>query len=147
MHKEFVPPGQTVNWNFHCEVLRRVRENVRHKWPEIWKNGDWLLHHDNALVHTLLVVWEFLTKNNMTTVPHPVYSPHPAPCDFSVFPEIHLQLEGRRFVSIVEIQAKSQQELNTLTLADFFECFQKWQNHWDCCIQAQGDYFEGDGGN
>ena len=30
--------------------------------------------------------------------------------------------------------------------ADFNECFKKWQNRWDR-IQAQGDYFEGDGGN
>jgi hypothetical protein len=29
----------------------------------------------------------------------------------------------------------------------FNECFQKWQNHWNRCIQAQSDYFEGDGGN
>jgi hypothetical protein len=22
-----------------------------------------------------------------------------------------------------------------------------WETCWDCCIHAQGDYFEGDGGN
>jgi len=106
----------------------------------MWKNGDWLLHHDNAPAHTSLVVKEFLTKNNMTTVPHPAYS-------LNVFSEMKLQLKGLHFISIVEIQAKSQQELNMLMLADFNECYQKWQNRWDRCIQAQGDYFEGDGGN
>jgi len=55
-------------------------------------------------------------------------------------------LKGQCFVSIEEIQAESQQVLNTPTLADFNESFQKWQNRWDH-IQAQGDYFEGDGGN
>ena len=147
VHKEFVPPGQTVNGKFYCEVLRRMRENVRHKWPEMCKNGDWLLHHDNAPTHTLLFVREFLTKNNMTTVPHSAYSPDLAPCAFYVFPKKKFQLKGRHFVSIEEIQAKSQQVLNTLTVADFNECFQKWQNNWDRCIQAQGDYLEGDGGN
>jgi len=39
VHKEFVPPGQTVDGNFYCEVLRRLRENVGHKWPEMWKIG------------------------------------------------------------------------------------------------------------
>jgi hypothetical protein len=34
-----------------------------------------------------------------------------------------LRLKRRRFVSIEEIQAKSQQVLNTLTPADFNECF------------------------
>jgi len=42
---------------------------VRHKWPEMWKNGNWLLHHDNAPAHTSLVVREFLTKNNVTLFP------------------------------------------------------------------------------
>ena len=146
VHKEFVPPGQTVNGKFYCEVLR-LRENVRRKWPEMWMNGDWLLHHDNAPAHTSLVVREFLTKNNITTVPHPDYSPDLASCDFYVFPKMKLWLKGWHFVSTEEIQAESQQVLNTLMPADFNECFQKWQNHWDRCIHAQGDYFEGDGGN
>jgi len=110
-------------------------------------NGNWLLHHDNVPAHTSLIVREFLTKINMSTVPHPAYSPDLAPCDFYVFPKMKLQLKGRRFASIEEVQAESQQVLNTLMPADFTECFQKCQNRWDRYIQAQGDYFEGDGGN
>jgi len=33
-HKEFVPPGQTVNDAFYVEVLRRLQENVRRKRPD-----------------------------------------------------------------------------------------------------------------
>ena len=120
---------------------------MRRKWPEMVKNRDWLLHHDNVPAHTLLIVREFLTKNNMTTVPHLAYLPNLAPCNFYVFAKMKLRLKRRRFVSTEEIQAESQQVLNTLTLTDFNECFQKWQNRWDHCIQSQGDYFEGDGGN
>ena len=147
VHKKFVTPGQTVNGKFYCEVLRQRRENVRRKRPEMWKKGDWLLHHDNAPAHNSLVVREFLTKNNVTTVPHPDYSPDLAPCDFYMFSKMKLQLKGWCFVSIEEIQAESQQVLNSLKPADFNECFQKWQNRWDCCIQAQGGYFEGNRGN
>jgi len=64
-----------------------------------------------------------------------------------VFPKMKLRLKGRRFVPIEGIQAESQQVLNTVTPTDFNECFQKWQNRWDGCIQAQGNYFEVDGGN
>ena len=85
VHKEFVPPGQTVNGKFYWEVLRRLRENVRRKWPEMWKNGNWLLHHDNAPAHTSFVVREFLTKNNVTTVPHPAYSPSNVIQDIRVY--------------------------------------------------------------
>ena len=83
----------------------------------------------------------------MTTVAHPAYSPDQAPCDFYMFPKMKLQLKGQRFISTEEIQAELQQVLNMLMPADFNECFQKWQNHWDRCIQAQGDYFEDEGGN
>jgi hypothetical protein len=28
VHKEFVPPGKTVNGKFYCEVLKRLREGI-----------------------------------------------------------------------------------------------------------------------
>jgi len=89
------------------------------------QNGDWLLHHDNAPPHTSLVVREFLTNNNMTTVPHSAYSPDLVPCDFYMFPKLKLRVKEQRFVSIEEIQAQSQQVLNMQTPADFNDCFQK----------------------
>ena len=90
--------------------------------------------------------WLFLSTLNMTTVPHPACSPDPDPCDFYMFPKMKLPLKRQRFVSIEGIEAKSQQILNTVTLADFIECLQKWQNRWDRCTEAQGDYFKGDSG-
>ena len=125
VQKEFVPSGQIVNGKFYCEILRRLRENVMCKWPEMLKNADWLLHHDNAPAHTSLDVREFLTNNNMTTVPHLVYSPDLAPCDLYVFPKKKLRVKNGIFESTKEIQAQLQQVLNTLTPADFNDCFQK----------------------
>ena len=40
VHKEFVPPGQTVNQQFYLEVLKRLRDSVRKKRPETWISGD-----------------------------------------------------------------------------------------------------------
>ena len=40
VRREFVPTAQTVNGKFHCEVLRRLRENMRRKCLEMWKNGN-----------------------------------------------------------------------------------------------------------
>jgi hypothetical protein len=36
--------------------------------------------------------------------------------------------------------------LNTLTEQDFQDAFTNQQKHWEWCICAEGDYFEGDGG-
>ena len=37
VHKEFVPPGQTVNQQFYLEVLKRLRDSVQKKQPETKK--------------------------------------------------------------------------------------------------------------
>ena len=90
-HKEFVPPGTTVNAAFHIIVLKRLRENVRRKQPDQWWNNTWLLHHDNAPAHAALLTRWFLTDNNMTVVPHPSYLPDLAPSDFFLFPELKMK--------------------------------------------------------
>jgi hypothetical protein len=40
VRKEFVPPGQTVNDKFYCEVLKQLREGIRHKSPAKWKKNN-----------------------------------------------------------------------------------------------------------
>ena len=70
VHKEFIPPGQTINCKFYCEVLKRLREGIWRKHPDKWNNNNWFLHHDNAPTHTSLVR-QFLTSKNITVIPHP----------------------------------------------------------------------------
>jgi len=52
---EWVPSGQTVNQQYYIEVLTKLRERVRRKRPELWRNG-WILHQDNAPAHNALSV-------------------------------------------------------------------------------------------
>jgi hypothetical protein len=62
VHKEFVPPGQTVNGNFYSDVLKRPRENILRKRPVKWRNNSWALHHDDAPFHTPLLMRQLLTS-------------------------------------------------------------------------------------
>src|SRR5215510_14413982 len=39
VHHAFVPQGQTMNTQFYCSVLRRLRENIRRKRPELWRRA------------------------------------------------------------------------------------------------------------
>jgi hypothetical protein len=48
-----------------------------------------------------------------------------APCDFFLFSKMKLKLKGRRFDNIEEIHAESQRVLDTLTVKDFQEAFEK----------------------
>jgi histone-lysine N-methyltransferase SETMAR len=109
VHKEFVPPGQTVNQYFYLDVFKRLCDSVQRKWTELWRSGDWLLHHDNVPAHTALSVQQFLAKSNMVLLPHPPYSPDLAPCDFFLFPRMKKTLKGKRFSDVDEVKE------NTLT--------------------------------
>jgi transposase len=93
--------------------------------------------------HTSLLVWQILTSTKTTMVFHPPYSPDQALCDFFLFPKMKLKLKGRRFESI---QAESQDVMKMQTQNDFQQCFRSWKCHRDRYINAEGDYFEGNGG-
>ena len=112
VHREFVPPGMTVNADFYCDVLRRLRENVWRKRPQKWQNQNLIIHHDNAPAHRSFKVSQFLATNNMIVVPHPPYSPDLYPCDFFLFPKLKLRMKCRRFETIEEIQEESQRKLD-----------------------------------
>ena len=87
---------------------------------------------------------EFLAYNSIITLPHPPYSLDLAPRDFFLFPKMKLQLKGCRFDRVKEIERESQNDLGTLREQDFQHMFQQWQWHWDQCVAAHWDCFEGD---
>jgi histone-lysine N-methyltransferase SETMAR len=115
VHKEFGPPGQTMNEKFYCNVLTRLRENIWRKLPDKWHNNSWTMHHENVLADTSLIVQQFLASTNKTVIPHPPYSLDLAPCDFCLFLKMKLKLQWQCFDSIEEIQTESQDVMKTLT--------------------------------
>ena len=106
VHFEFVLQGQTVNQQFYLEVLKRLRDAVRRKRPELWRSGEWLLHQDNAPAHTALSVRQFLTKNGITAASQLPYSPDLAPGDFFLFPRLKRGLKGKLFQNVEEVREK-----------------------------------------
>jgi hypothetical protein len=40
VHHEFLRQGQTVNHWYNLEALKRLRENVRRKRPQLWRNSS-----------------------------------------------------------------------------------------------------------
>jgi len=89
------------------EVLKRLREKVRWKRPELFANNSWILHHENASAHTTLSVREFLATRQITVLEHPAYSPDLAPNEFFLFPKIKEILKGRRFDDIDDIRSNT----------------------------------------
>jgi histone-lysine N-methyltransferase SETMAR len=143
VHKEFVPPGQTVNAVFYRDVLERLRKRVLRVRPELSPNS-WILHHDNAPAHAALSVRQYLAGKQITVLEHPPYSPDLAPCDFFLFPKLKTTMKGIHFTSIDTIQRAVTKDLDVLSETDFHRCYEAWQRRWQACIHSQGDYFEGD---
>jgi hypothetical protein len=77
VHHSYAPEGQTVNKEYYLEVIRRLRDAVWCKRPDLWASRTWQMHHDNAAP----------------------YSPDMAPCDFWLFPKLKKPLKGSRFDS------------------------------------------------
>ncbi|UYV77019.1 hypothetical protein LAZ67_14002900, partial [Cordylochernes scorpioides] len=144
VHHEFLPQGRTVNKEYYLQVMRNLREAIRQKRPDLWKNKNWLLHHDNAPAYTSLLVRDFLAKNNTLMMPQPPYFPDLAPCDFFLFPKLKRPMKGRRYATLDEIKTASKEELKKIFKNDFLKCFEDWKNRWHKCIIFHGDYFEGD---
>jgi hypothetical protein len=103
VHFEFTSHGQTVNRAYYAEILKRLREVVRIKRPELWPNY-WILHHDNAPAHKALSVKQFLAQNSITETEHSSYSPDLAQNDLWLFPKIKLALRRWRFQDTEDVR-------------------------------------------
>ena len=104
------------------------------------KSGQWHFHQDNAPVHNSILVTDYLTKMGTKTVPHRLYSPDLAPCDFWLFPK----LRSCRYETIEKMKEAVTKVIDTLTQKNLSEAAQKLFERYNKCIVARGDYFEGD---
>ena len=142
MHHEYAPDGQTINEEFYLEVLRRLRKSVCQKRLEKWRDGDWILHHDNASTHTSHLVQQFLAKHGTAELQQPPYSPDLAPCDFFLFPRLKKVLKRHQFEETEDIKRNSTKTLLDIPKEEFAKCFRQWQQCWAKCVAAEGNYVE-----
>jgi hypothetical protein len=57
-----------------------------------------------------------------------------------------IKLKGHYFETIEAIEAKSQAMLDSLTEHDFQDALKTLQKRWERRMRAEGDFFEGNGG-
>ncbi|XP_076042215.1 histone-lysine N-methyltransferase SETMAR-like [Oratosquilla oratoria] len=62
VHHEYAPQVQTITKEYYRDVLRRLREAVRRKRPELWSTGNWHLHHNNAPAHSSNLIQTFFDE-------------------------------------------------------------------------------------
>ena len=91
-------------------------------------------------VHNSILVTDYLTKMDIKTIPQPPYSRDLAPCAFCLF----LKIGGCRYEIIEEMKEDVTKVIDMLTQEDFYGAFLKFLEQYNKCIEARGDYFEGD---
>jgi len=116
-----------MNKKCYLKVMKRLGEAVRRKRPDLWRRKKWLLHHDDTLAQSFLLIRDFLTKHETNLVLQPLYSPDSASADFFLFTMLKSILKGHRFESVKEIIENLLAELHSISKALFQECFQKWK--------------------
>jgi transposase len=143
VHHEFLPQGKTVTKEYCLEVMKRLREAIRGKKVRCLKSNRWILHADNAPVHTSVLIHQLLQKHETTVVPQPPYTPYLAPADFFI-PQIKNVIERPTFESIDAMKENSLADLCSIPNEAFQKSFEGWKKRWERCIQSGGDYFESD---
>ena len=83
---DMVPRGTTVNADCIVGALKQFFRRMRLKRPQMVEEG-FILHWDNAPVHTACIIMDFLaTKEMVEVLSHPPYSPDLAPVTSSYPP-------------------------------------------------------------
>lgn len=138
-----VPRGRTVTGAFYKQkILKSVKKHYSKRRPATGMKGLRLIH-DNAPSHKSHVVTEFLSKEKVTVLPYPPYSPDMAPCDFFLFPRLKKHISGRRYTSRKALGSAIFQCLRGIPKEDYIGAFRKWIKRLKLCISARADYFEG----
>jgi hypothetical protein len=106
-----------------------------------WPLGIWTVDSVARQCETThSYVTRFLTKYNVTVLPHPPYSPDLSPCEFfSVSTTEKKRLKGGRHEKIKAIQAVATMELTGIPKELFTSCFQDLQKRWQQCIDCGGN--------
>ena len=137
IYMHWVPTEQTINKEYHVEVLREFRMRFRRKKPALFKSGQWHFHQDKAPVHNSNLVTDYLTKMDIKTVPHLPYTLDLAPCDLWLFPKLKEKLRGCCYETIEEMKEAVTKVIDTWGLPEVVGMVQ--QVH---CSRRR--FFEGD---
>ena len=135
----------TVSSEEYITCLRRMREAVRRKRPQLWQTQDFHLLQDGAPAHRSTDTVDYLQQVGMSTWTHPAYSPDLSPCDYWAFPRLKAGIKGHRFESLQDLETSVHRELRAIPRVEFTRCFNSLASHYEQCIQARGRYFEGTG--
>ncbi len=139
---DYLPQGRTINAEYYSDTLKGpLRKAIAEKRPGKLHARP-LLQHDNARPHTARLTMDTISELRWELLPHPAYSPDPAPSDFHLFGKLKEPLRGKHYTTLKDLQ-KDLKKWVEGTPKDFFEKgLKKLVHRWQKCLELQGDYIE-----
>ncbi len=141
IHHEFLEHGATVNTEIWLGYLRRFRESMRRKRPQLWTAKNWTFLMDNAPAHCSCISADFYHKTGMDLMSHPPYSPDLAPCDFWLFPTMKGKLRGMRFETLDDLQIAVSRTLKSIPKEEYRQALQCLPHRYQRCVDQDGGFF------
>lgn len=105
---EFVPEGQFVTQKYYRQCPIKLREIVKKKRPNFWKDhSSWILHQDYEPVHNALFMKQFSVNKHIPVLESPLYLPDLAPCGLYLFSNLKSGFKGTHYQSVGEVKVKN----------------------------------------
>ncbi len=72
IQEEFVPSNETINAEYYEGVMDRLLKQIARVCLDFHSSNAWFLLHDNVPAHNAVSVHQFLAKNNLMVIHHPL---------------------------------------------------------------------------
>jgi hypothetical protein len=99
------------------------------------------LHLDNGCVHRSKPSDNFVAENSIIRVPHLLYTPGLAPCDFWFFGHMEAALAGQQFPGPEDPLTGIQEFLSEIQRLELEPVFHHWIGRVQYVLDNCGDYF------
>lgn len=97
--KQYIPLGHTVSKTVYRDILCCIRDTIHWKHLELWQAGIWVLHHNILPTHRSDLIYEYLSKHDVTMPSQPPYSPDLAHTDYYLYLQLKEILSGAQFAT------------------------------------------------
>ncbi len=142
VHHEYSPRGLGIGGEEYLAIMQHLREAIRRKCPQIFRQNSWALLHDGAPAHRAQVVRDFFRDNQIKVMPHPGYSPDLNLPDYWLFALLKKCTNGERLADLTLLKNSLDHEMGQIPQADWATAMDRYIPRLRKCIQARGDYFE-----
>jgi hypothetical protein len=142
VHKEFVPEEKkTINAEFYNAVMDCLLKRIHWVCPAAFCCRDFFLLYNNAPVHMVASVCQFLTPKKCYSPLVPPYSPDLYPPDYFMFLKSKNEVKRTPLRGCCCDQEAITHELKKVQKEGSSAAFHKLYNRAKACVYANGPYF------